>query len=139
MIDVHKKFKENPILPGHTSLAKCTDLLDFNPASLKLFGLFRRNKPFFLEPGKEPEQWIETCPAVSFLLQQLGEINPRENHVLGKPRKKHVLQSVFFSFFSSFLASHRGDIEARMGKPRKNHILQSVFFRFFLLPCLPQG
>ena len=58
---------------------------------------------------------------------------------MGKPRKNHVLQSVVFSFFppygqttkkprftkcgffvfSSFLAAHRGDIEARMGKPRK--------------------
>ena len=44
-----------------------------------------------------------------------------------------------FFVFSSFLASHRGDIRARMGKPRKKHVLQSVFFRFFLLPCLPQG
>ena len=47
---------------------------------------------------------------------------------MGKPRKKHVLQSVVFSFFvfSSFLASRRGDIRDRMGKPRKNHVLQSV-------------
>ena len=44
------------------------------------------------------------------------------------PRKKHVLQSV--------VASHEGDIEARMGKPRKNHVLQSVFFSFFP-PSLP--
>ena len=93
-----------------------------------------------------------------------GDIEAR----MGKPRKNHVLQNVFFSFFppsllpqgwhrgpygqtrkkqrftkcgffvfSAFLASHRGDIEARMGKPRKNHVLQSVVFSFFLPSLLP--
>ena len=55
---------------------------------------------------------------------------------MGKPRKNHVLQSVVFFVFSSFLAFHRGDIEARMGKPRKKHVLQSVCFSFFP-PSLP--
>ena len=82
---------------------------------------------------------------------------------MGKPRKNHVLfllpclpgvtepvwanheKTTFykvwffrFFFFSSFLASHRGDIRARIGKPRNKHVFFKVCF-FSLLPCLPQG
>ena len=55
---------------------------------------------------------------------------------MGKPTKKPRFTKCVFFVFSSFLASHRGDIRARVGKPRKNHVLQSVVFSF---SCLPQG
>ena len=64
---------------------------------------------------------------LAFLASHGGDIEAR----IGKPRKKHVLQIVFFSFFPPSLLPTGGDIQARMSKPRKNHVLQSVVFSFF--------
>ena len=57
----------------------------------------------------------------------------------GQTTKKPRFTKCGFFVFSSFLASHIGDIEARMGKPRKNHVLQSVVFSFFPPSLSPTG
>ena len=57
----------------------------------------------------------------------------------GQTTKKPRFTKCGFFVFSSFLAAHRGDIEARMGKPRKNHVLQSVVFSFIPPSLLAAG
>ena len=72
------------------------------------------------------------CEAIRLPVLDFNPASSKGTRKMGRgkinPRKKHVLQSV--------VASHRGDIEARMGKPRKKHVLQSAVFSFFP-PSLP--
>ena len=55
-----------------------------------------------------------------------------------KPRKNHTFSNVVFSFVTSSIAPHIGDIETRirMGKPRETTLSKTLVFRL-LLPPLP--
>ena len=54
---------------------------------------------------------------------------------MGKPRKTTLSKT--FSFVTSSLAPHIGDIEARMGKPREKHAFKNVVFSFVTSSLAP--